>query len=65
MDNFDDTDLHKSYAWAHVKVNETVTITIRSHQIGRKLQSCTKKYSPPDFNIVPTKYPSITSVLSQ
>ena len=36
MGNFYETDLHKVYAWAQGKYDETVTIASRLRQIGSK-----------------------------
>ena len=65
MGDFDGADIQKSYALAQGKDAETVTIASRLHHIARKLQSQTKTVPPPDFNIAPAKYPSITSGLTQ
>ena len=51
--NFDKADLQKSYAWSQGKDNETVIISIRSRQIGRKLQARTETASPTGINIAP------------
>ena len=64
MGNFDEADPHKSYARAQGKDDETVNITSRSSQIGRKLHARTNKASPPDINISPAEDLSITSGLT-
>ena len=51
MRNFDDADLQKAYAQAKGKDDETVTITSRSHHIGRKLKAQKNTGPPPGFNI--------------
>ena len=45
--NFDEADLQKAYARAQGKYDETVTITSRSRQIGRKIQARTETERPP------------------
>ena len=65
MVNFDEADIQGYYARSQLKDYETVTIAIRSRQIGRKLQARKNKTSPPCLNIAPSKYSSISSVLTQ
>ena len=59
--NFDEADIQKSYSQSQGKGDEIFTIASRSHQIGRELQAQTKTASPPDLNIAPDEYTSITS----
>ena len=63
--NFDEADLQKYYARAQGKYNETVTIAIRSLQIGKKLQAQTNTEPSPVYNTAPSQYPSIKSGLNQ
>ena len=65
MDNFDEADVQKAYAQAQGKDDETVTLSSRLKQIGRKIQTRTKTAHLPGFNIAPAEYPSITSGLTQ
>ena len=65
MGKYDKADLKKAYAWAQGKNDETVTITSRSRQRGRKIQAWINTEHLPGFNIAPAKYPSITSGLTQ
>ena len=60
MGTFDEVDIQKSYARAQVKDDETITIASRSRQIGRKMQAQEKIASPPDIDIEPDGYTSIT-----
>ena len=63
--NFDEADIQKAHTPAQGKDYETVTISSRSLQIGRKLQTRTKAAPPPGFNISPDEDPYITSGLTQ
>ena len=65
MGNFHEAYIQKYYTQAQGKGDETVAIASISHQIGRKLKSQTKIEPPPGFNISRSKYPSITSVITQ
>ena len=65
MGYFDEADNRKAYARAQDKDDETLTITSRSHQIGRKLQAWKNTAPPAGFNIAPSEYPSNTSGLTQ
>ena len=65
MGNFDGTDIQKSYTQAQGKDDETVKIASRSRRIGRKPQAWKKTASTPGLNIVPAKYPSTTSGITQ
>ena len=65
MVNFDEADIQGYYARSQLKDYETVTIAIRSRQIGRKLQARKNTAPPPGLNIAPYKDPSITSGLTQ
>ena len=61
MENFDEADLRKVYAWTHGNEDETVNIASRSRQIRKRLQKQTKTAYLPGLNLAPTKDPSIKS----
>ena len=65
MGKFDDAYIKKSYTQAQGKDNKSVTIAIRSFQIGMKLQARTKRVYPSGINIVPDEDPYIASGLIQ